>query len=487
MKLLVMIAFSPFLLMRWLRWLAVVQQKEYRWDRWWSFWRSSEGVSELLRWPRRSDMTRFGMKRPVRTGRVLVVGGLASLILVGLMVVGYRQTEHWGWVGYLMLVWLFVPLLVGLGAIPTSVVRWMVTGWYAQKASTRLADGKPVVIGITGSYGKTATKLLLSHVLGQKQSVFTTTGSYNVVYSVAKNILVRYRREKVAILEYGAYKQGEIAKLARWFPPQIAMVTGVTDQHLALFGSREQLIEAKSELVQALPASGVVFCQAADLGAVAVCSRGNAQVIPYSGARSIVRLQKLKVDPRGFVSFRLGRHRVQTKLVGAHYGVNVQGVVAVCKHLGMKEEEIAEGLRTFQPSNRLIRSIVLESGGLVIDDQGTSNPKGVEAVIDLASSLSRKRKVLLFGGVVDLGDKSRKIHRRLAQKAQVVFSEVWYVGMEGKEEFKKVFGDRLIDDQAALRKKVQLVDTHEVLVVEGFVPRAISALIQKVDDTDATI
>ena len=79
---------------------------------------------------------------------------------------------------------------------------------------------------------------------------------------MARNIEKKYRDQPIAILEYGAYAKGEIARLAQWFPPNVAIITGLAPQHMGLFGSVAAIILAKSELVAALPEAGVVLFNA---------------------------------------------------------------------------------------------------------------------------------------------------------------------------------------------------------------------------------
>jgi hypothetical protein len=114
----------PLIMVRLLRWLSWVQQKEYRVDRLWQFLLSEEGLAELMRVkPARHDFTRTGLKRPVITARLVVV---AFLTLTGL---GYLLTAayifYWWWLP--ILVYLLIPILPGLAAFITEVLKTLLT------------------------------------------------------------------------------------------------------------------------------------------------------------------------------------------------------------------------------------------------------------------------------------------------------------------------------------------------------------------------
>ena len=115
-------------------------------------------------------------------------------------------------------------IMIYFSVLPTSII-YAVRVWIElMLAKSKVQKTKPLIIGITGSYGKTSTKILLSSVLKKKFSVFRTPKSYNTKFSVARSINRGYRGEQVMVLEYGAYKKGERMLL----------------NHIALFCSSEE-------------------------------------------------------------------------------------------------------------------------------------------------------------------------------------------------------------------------------------------------------
>lgn len=471
------ILWLPFFLVRWSRWLAIVQQKEYRIDRLFSFLQSPEGQHDIWHLlPRRNEFTRTGLKRPVRTARVAVVATL-SLAIIGLfMVLAYSYSANPFLAGsVLWILYVILPFLLLLSCLPTAIAANLLTLCYLLLAKQKLQKYHPKVIGIGGSYGKTSTKHLLRYVLAQKYSVFSTPKSHNTKYSIAKSIFQNYKGEEIAILEYGAYTKGEIEYMTKWFPVDMAVETGFTLQHYNLFGSEQNSLEAESELVAALPENGKVFCNAADHGALKICEWGSEgrkiHIVEYSGPRSVVQLSHIANDQMGGLHFGWKKQLVHTNLVGEHYLVNVQGVIAVSEELGLSDAEILQGLETFSPNSSFVLSSVLTGGALLIDDGGTSNPKGFAAVIELAAKIHRQKKILLTSGIVDLGTKSAVVHLELAKAAERVFSLVGYLGVDGQAEFVQIFDQRLLLKPKVIQNVLENRDNQTLIVIEGKVPK----------------
>lgn len=466
---------SPIFAVRWLRWLAIVQQKEYRLDRLNSFLSSAEGKTDFWRLvPKLKDFTRTGLKRPIRTSRAMVIGGISVVILLMIWLV----SASLGWIFLLasfVATYLFLPFVVILACFPTALISATITIIFLMKAKMKIAKAKPKIIGIGGSYGKTSTKHLLHHVLSRKFTVFVTPKSHNTKYSVAKSIYDSFSDQQIAILEYGAYKIGEIQYLTEWFPPDLAIETGFTLQHLGLFGSVENSLHAESELVAALPEKAKVFCNAADENALKICEIGrkknHAEVVPYSGQTSHIRLQHAELNEMGELSFSFHQHQVQTRVVGTHYLENIQGVICVAQEMGLSDDEIAQGLASFVPNSNFIRTSIHKTGALIIDDGGTTNPMGFMAALQLMKVVTKKHSILITSGIVDLAEESSRVHQDLAEKAKDIFDQVLYLGSDGKEEFQKVFGAKMLTDQSVILDMLSKVDGNTIILLEGKMPK----------------
>lgn len=491
--LLFIVLLVPIFFVRWLRWLGILQQKEYRFDRLFAFFQSDEGKAELGRAiPLRSDFSRKGMKRPRTTARALLVACMSLVILVlevTLATWGAMYSQPYGSVDLvfgitlLLLIYLFIPVTVVLGAVPSMAVAAGMTLLKLRGAQRALQKGNPKIIGIGGSYGKTSTKHLLHHFLSQKYSVFVTPKSFNTKLSVAQSILSGYKKQKIALLEYGAYIRGEIEYLAKWFPPDMAVETGFTPQHLSLFGTRENSILAESELIAALHSDGVAFCNGADPGAVEICQTGaqrnQVTIKMYSGKDSEIHFENPTVNVHGQLQVTWKGKRLHTKLIGRQYQVNLQAAVLVSEELGLTTEEIVDAARTFTPNSSFIEGKLLKNGSYLIDDGGTSNPMGFAAGLELLAELPYQNKVLVTAGMIDLGNESRQIHFKLAKRAKELGLTVIHVGPDGKDEFNEVFESELITQIERAQQLIQESDKQTVILLEGKVPRGLEDSIQQ--------
>jgi UDP-N-acetylmuramoyl-tripeptide--D-alanyl-D-alanine ligase len=468
--------FVPVTLVRWSRWLAIVQQKEYRPDRLWLFLKSSEGKRDLFRIiPKIGYFSRRGMKRPVITKRVLFVGLVSFLIFICCFWLPVPENNYLLLLSFIVF-YMFLPAIVFLSLLPSWVVSEIFIFAALLRASKITKKYNPIVVGITGSYGKTTTKILISHVLRQKFEVFMTPKSFNTRYSVAKSILSNYRGQKFLVLEYAAYRKGEIKALARFIKPSVAIITGLTEQHLGIFGSVEKIIEAKSELIKSLNDKSQVFYNGTDDGAKKICNAGGAEnPISYSGQDSSVKTKYVSINENGRLKFKWENRTITTRIIGTHYLEAVKASILIGQRFGLENEEIGEALESFDPDANFILTRQLTNGAFVIDDGRTANPAGFRAAVNLLKLFKEKKELvktlLVFAGIVDLGKDSSKIHLGLAEAARDIVDEIIYLGIDGLSEFRAVFQQNFIYGDDEVKKKFKTVGGDTIILIEGYTPK----------------
>jgi len=482
---------------RWLRWLGLAQQKEYRLDRLKVFFQSSEGQTELKRLlPHRSDFSRTGLKRPKWTPRVILIA-ILSLVLVFLvykilspiLILNWFAPESFQavllkMVGWLVGIYLTLPLFVMLAILPTSIVNWLASEYYLRKAKQIFDVYQPTVIGLTGSFGKTSTKQLLAHLLGGVSQVYATPDSYNAKLSVARSICTDYRGQKIALIEYGAYASREIAQLAHWIKPQQAIITGIAPQHLGLFGSVDNLIKAKAELVAALPDNGVVFFNEGQPEVERLVQLGMAnrslKQIPFSPkGSSLVEISSAGITEQGLLECLVDGEIIKTKLVGEHYLLGLVAAVTVALEHKIKPGLVWLRVMNFQPGSHFIGIKLLTDGNVIVDDGGTSNPAGFASAIQLLERLSAQKKILITPGIIDLGQQTSQIHDQLAKQAKTVFDQVLYLDVPGQAEFQAEFGQKLITRHQQIIEQLDQLETGTILLIEGRIPAWLRPKIDK--------
>lgn len=473
-------------LTRFLHWLAIFQQKEYRFDRLKAFFNTPEGKKEVRRMlANRHHLHPKKWKRPAMTPRIFLIALSSAILMVAPLILILSSGSTWQvkiirTLLVVVLEYIFIPLIIGAAAALSSVPAKLKTENELKKAKKKLAASNPLIIGIGGSYGKTSTKYLIHAILSQKYSVFKTPKSFNTPFSIAKSINQNYQGEKIVLLEYGAYQKGEIKSLTKWFWPEHAVITGFTEQHLHLFGSVEASQKAESELVAAIIAhgqgkNGKVWYNADDLrvekileyaGVSDASVTSAAEKIPYSANQ----IHDAHLDNHGFLVLNFAnKNPTKTKLVGDHYLTNLAGALLVAKFLELNDEEIEKGITAFEPDERFVRSYPGKNIW-ILDDGGTSNPKGFEQIIKIAAAFKNQPKALLTSGIVDLGDQSEQIHARLAELATEVFDQIFYVGDSGKSLFKKAIPQKMVTNPDEITKKLAILTSDSLLVIEGRIP-----------------
>lgn len=302
----------------------------------------------------------------------------------------------------------------------------------AAKLKLRLGHRRLLVIGVTGSYGKTSTKEILAHILSARFKVAKTRGTENTLMGVAKTVLFNLPcRSQVLVAEMGAYQIGEIASICRLVRPRIGILTGINQQHLALFGSQENIIKAKSELLQALPKNGLAVIN------------------------GVNPLTKKLTAPAPVKYYRPGK--LKTNLLGNHQQLNISAAVTAARYLGINHFRLND-IPVFKTAITKCRGV---NGATVINDSYNSNPDGFLAAVTLAKTTPAAKKILISPGIIELGKETEAVHRRLAAAAKKVFDQV----LIGKKE-------------AFLLKQLSTTLTkNHLLLIEGrFSPKFIHRL-----------
>lgn len=304
------------------------------------------------------------------------------------------------------------------------------TWWFVQRARRILGQARPVVVGITGSYGKTTTKEILGHVLSERFRVLRTPENVNTLLGIAA-WLQRCSIEPgdVLIVEMGAYRRGDIERVARLVRPTIGILTGINEAHLERFGSLGETKAAKAELFDALPASvGRAFWnQDSALAEEAVAERRadwqRRGIMGVAYTASGTATIRLSVGALGETSLRVRAQKsaepawsfeTDVELMGVHHGAALAAAVAVADALGMSGDAIARGFRALRPLARRLVPSRVSGSRLVIDDSYNITLDGVRAALEALRAVAR-RKVGVFAGIPEAGSEAERINRELGR------------------------------------------------------------------------
>ncbi len=219
----------------------------------------------------------------------------------------------------------------------------------ARASVDRLASGGLTVVGVTGSAGKTSTKDLLARVLEPQGAVVAPPGSFNNELGHPWTALRAGVDSRFLVLELSARGPGHIEALTEIAPPSIGVVLNVGTAHLGEFGGRDAIAQAKGELVEALPASGIAVLNADDPRVAAMAARTRARVVTYGqSADADVRATDIVLDSDARARFTLrangSQEQVHLAVYGEHQIANALAAAAVALECGADLATVARSL-----------------------------------------------------------------------------------------------------------------------------------------------
>ena len=271
-------------------------------------------------------------------------------------------------------------------------------------------------IAITGSNGKTTTKELIHAVLATTYKTYTTEGNLNNHIGVPLTILKIKDDAEMAVIEMGANHLKEIESYCEYAQPTHGLITNAGKAHLEGFGGIEGVKKGKGELFDYLRGKTENFAFVMwDYDYLQEMSKGISGIIKYgttNAAHVTGNLQQS--EPYLEVSITQGMEptTIQTQLVGEYNLPNVLAAVTVGKFFKVKEEKIKSAIQNYAPSNS--RSQLIEKGtNKIILDAYNANPSSMKLAIENFAKLNASKKVLMLGGMAELGDESLNEHKAI--------------------------------------------------------------------------
>jgi len=285
-----------------------------------------------------------------------------------------------------------------------------------------------VVVGVTGSSGKTSTKDLIAQLLEHLGPTVAPPGSFNNELGHPWTVLRATEETRHLVLELSARGPGHIAALCHTAPPRIGVVLNVGSAHLGEFGSREAVAKTKGELVEELSAGGVAVLNSDDPLVAAMADRTKVRVV-FVGQKSTahIRAEDLELDEQARARFTLvtpqGSAPVALDLHGAHHVGNALAAVAVALELGATTEQAAQWLSTAQRrSGRRMEVTTRPDGVTVLNDSYNANPESMSAALKTLATMARagnprRRAWAVLGVMGELGDDTVAAHDEIGRLA----------------------------------------------------------------------
>lgn len=400
--------------------LQILQQTEYR-------------IPSFLKWilhnfTRRELENKKSLVLSIKAKLILVLSvslALFSLLFLTLLL------GIWGFIlGAILSTQSYLFLMVA--ALLLTPLEFIAKKKIKHKAIKKLNTFEDlVVIGITGSYGKTSVKEFLYAILKTEYSVLKTPASYNTVLGISKVIDLELDQSyKYFICEMAAYTKGEIKELAKMLHPKHGILTGINEQHLEMFGSIENTTKAKFELIDEIPKPGFCVINIDNKYIKDNYKKYDKNFVFYGLSDSSFSAKNIRITEEGsrFDLILDGKViKCESGLISKSQVENIVAASALAFKLGMRPLKIAQAIKGIKPvSHRLeIKTI---NNYLVIDDAYNSNVTGFKEALSLLSNFKDKKKVIVTPGIVDLGDKNEVIHKELGELSDSICDLIILVG-----------------------------------------------------------
>ena len=342
-----------------------------------------------------------------------------------------------------------------LSEIPVQLYRKIII----YQAKQMVKNSTAVFIGITGSYGKTSTKEFLFQILSQKYKVGKTQENYNSDIGVALSILKNLKPDtQYFITEIGAYRKGEIRSICQFINPKFGILTAVGNQHLSLFGSKKNLIDAKSELLESLPVDGIAYINKDIKEWKYFSQKTKAKIVYFS-------LSDIPTD-------------IKINLLGVHNLQNLLPCIILASDLGIEKSIILKAVKNLRT---LKGKLSFEKGinrSTILNDSYSSNVEGFLAALNTASKMNFKKKYVISPGLIELGTEKTPSYQKIIE----VVNNYDLTLLTIDRLFKRLDSKNKVVDFHSENKLVDYIkekaDKNTLIVIEGrFERKTITSLV----------
>ena len=325
-----------------------------------------------------------------------------------------------------------------------------------------------VTVGITGSVGKTTTKDLTASIVAQQYKTIKTAGNFNNEIGLPLTVFRLERETQAVVLEMGMNHLGEIHNLADIARPDIAIITNIGTAHIENLGSRENILKAKSEILDFSPKKIILDGDDDYLPSLAhrvsadyyYLDQPNQTYTAYNiisrgllGTTATIKLG----DIQFVVDIPLpGRYMVKSALASAMVG----------HHLGLSIEQIKQGIECFEPSQNRMDIKEGPLGRIIINDTYNASPQSMKATIDMIVEQTGK-KIAILGDMYELGEFSDHFHAEVGYHENMArLDQLITIGPKAKAIYKAAMGQTTVlhfeSKQHFFEEIVQTDRVHEL-------------------------
>lgn len=410
-----------------------------------------------------------------------------SIILLGALLtvyILYNTTVLGRYISIaLFLISFFTPVLTLVIWCITLPIEKLINTWYIYDAKKVLKKHSGMkVIGVTGSYGKTTTKFILTRILSEKFNVVCTPHSFNTPMGVVRTIREMIPPQtEIFVCEMGAKSVGNIKEVCDIASPHYGIITSVGPQHLDTFKSVDNVFKTKFELADAVAKNnGLTFVNG---DSKEISSRINGDFKIY-GTKKKFKYHAENISYGRFGSefdVVLGKEKVHltTKLLGLHSIIDIVGAAALSYTLGVNATDIKYAVASLKPAEHRLEMKTFTNGSLLIDDAYNSNPEGCLEAVRVLGSFDGMKKVIVTPGLVELGEKEYECNYALGNEAAKNCDVIILVGKNrskpmadavNKSKFNKENLHIVASFNEAMEIYSKIADNNTVVLFENDLP-----------------
>ena len=324
------------------------------------------------------------------------------------------------------------------------------------------------VVAVTGSVGKTSTKDLIASVVSQGYNTLKTQGNFNNTIGLPLTVLA-LKNEEAMVVEMGMNQFGEISKLTNIAKPTIAAITNIGTAHIGNLGSRENILKAKLEILEGLQGNTVIINNDNDLlHKWATENENKYNIITYGIENESNFMAK---DIKLFENkseFYYQNKLVEVPVGGEHFILNSLCAIAVGNALKIPLDKIINGIANFELSKKRMEMNTSKEGAIVINDTYNANYDSMKAAIKYLKEIKNRRKIAILGDMLELGDYSKELHKKVGEEIDNNIDILITVGKEAENiannaKAKEIFMFKT-NDEAILKLKEIILKNDAILV-----------------------
>ncbi len=301
-----------------------------------------------------------------------------------------------------------------------------------------------IIIGVTGSFGKTSMKNFLNALLSEKYLTLMTPGNFNTTMGVVRTVNEYLKPiHEVFIVEMGAKNVGDIKEICDLVHPKYGVISAIGPQHLETFKTQENITNTKFELKEATEKDTFL-----NIDNIFAYEKREGSITYGKNEDSTYRVINIKTQKDG-TEFTLltptGEETFKTSLLGEHNIVNLAGAVAVAITLGVDMGEIKSAISRLKSVEHRLE---LKKGNItIIDDAYNSNPAGASSALKVLSSFTDFTRILITPGMVELGHKQDEYNYEFGKEASICADYIILVGEKQAPPIKKGVLDGHFDEE----------------------------------------